>query len=212
VFVVRKDNPKKIYDWPDLERVKVITPNPKTSGNGKLSMIAMWGSVVTRGGTEQQAQDYIAKVYRNVPVLDQGARGATMTFAQKKIGDVHLTWENEAYLEVQEANGDLEIIHPPVSVLAEPYVAVVDSVTRRKGTSDTAYAYMDFLFSEEGQKIIAKHYYRPIDKDVAEKSPVKLPDIKLFSVKDLGANWNDINKRFFVEGAMFDQIYAGGQR
>ena len=210
VFVVRKGNPRNIRDWTDLSRddVKVITPNPKTSGNGKLSMIAMFGWAV-RGGkmNEDDAKRYIGKVFKNVPVLDQGARGATMTFAQKKIGDVHLTWENEAYLEVQEANGELEIVYPSESVKAEPYVAVVDTVVRRKGTSDTAYEYMKFLFSDAGQMVIAKHYYRPANKDI----PTPLPPFKMFTVKDLKTNWNDINNRFFAEGGLFDQIYAGGQ-
>ena len=213
VFVVRKGNPKTIKDWPDLARndVSVITPNPKTSGNGKWSFLAMWGAVTMRGSTESQAQDFVTQVYRHVPVLDPAARGATMTFAQKKIGDVHLTWENEAYLEVQEANGELEIVYPPVSVLAEPHVAIVDAVVRRKGTKAFADAYMKFLYTEEAQEVIAQHYYRPTNEIVKRRTADRFPPIKLFSSHDLAPTWDEINKQFFAEGGVFDQIYASGR-
>src|SRR5262249_30568356 len=143
-FVVRKGNPKNIKDWPDLvqQGVVVVTPNPKTSGNGKLSFLAAWGAVLKRGGSERQARAYVTELYKHVPVLDSGARGSTTTFAQKKIGDVHLTWENEAHLEVREAGGDLEVVYPPVSIRAEPYVAVVDRNVDRKGTRGAAEAYL----------------------------------------------------------------------
>ena len=172
VFVVRRGNPKQVRDWPDLARdgVEVITPNPKTSGNGKWSFLALWGSVTTRGGSEAQAAEFVERVYRRVPVLDAAARGATMTFAQKKLGDVHLTWENEAVLEVEEARGALEIVYPPVSVLAEPPVAVVDAVVRRKGTTAVATAYLQYLYTEEAQEVIARHHYRPTNP------VVKCPD------------------------------------
>lgn len=213
VFVVRKGNPKRIQDWSDLERddVRVITPNPKTSGNGKWSFLAIWGAVVTRGGTEAAAFDSVAKSYRNVPVLDAAARGATMTFAQKKIGDVHLTWENEAHLEVQETGGELEIVYPPVSVLAEPHVAIVDAVVQRKGTKAATEAYMKFLYTEEAQRTIAHHFYRPTNPVIQRETADRFPAIKLFSARELGPDWDSINKRFFAEGGVFDQIYAGGR-
>ena len=213
VFVVRKGNPKRIRDWTDLERndVSVITPNPKTSGNGKWSFLAIWGAIVTRGGTDAEAFESVKKVYRHVPVLDAAARGATMTFAQKKIGDVHLTWENEAHLEVQEANAELEIIYPPVSVLAEPHVAIVDSVVKRKGTKAVAEAYMKYLYTEEAQRIIAHHYYRPTNPIIQRETADRFPAIQLFPARALGSDWDSINKRFFAEGGIFDQIYASGR-
>jgi len=213
VFVVRKGNPKGIRDWPDLARgdVSVVTPNPKTSGNGKWSFLAIWGAVVTRGGSDADATRLVSGVYRRVPVLDASARAATLTFAQKKIGDVHLTWENEAYLEVQEANGELEIIYPPVSVLAEPHVAVVDSVVRRKGTEAVAEAYLKFLYTEEAQQVIANHFYRPTNEAVKRQTADRFPPLTLFSARDLGTSWDDINQRFFAAGGVFDQVYASGR-
>ncbi|QEL15309.1 sulfate ABC transporter substrate-binding protein [Limnoglobus roseus] len=214
VFVVRKGNPKNLHDWPDLGRpdVSVITPNPKTSGNGKWSFLAMWGAITTRGGTEADALEYVSQIYRRVPVLDAAARGATMTFAQKKIGDVHLTWENEAQLEVQEANGELEIVYPKVSVLAEPHVAVVDKVVDRKGTRATAEAYMKFLYTEPAQEIIAHHYYRPTNPAVKARTADRFPAIELFPASKVGPTWDAIQKRFFAEGGVFDQIYATGKK
>ncbi len=214
VFVVRKGNPKGIKDWSDLERdgVSVITPSPKTSGNGKWSFLAIWGAIVTRGGTEEAALESVTKVYRRVPVLDPAARGATMTFAQKKIGDVHLTWENEAHLEVQEAGGELEIVYPPVSVLAEPHVAIVDAVVKRKGTKAAAEAYMRYLYSDEAQRIIAGHHYRPTNAAIQRETADLFPAIKLFPARAVGPDWDSINKRFFAEGGVFDQIYASGRK
>lgn len=211
VFVVRKGNPKNVHDWPDLARVQVITPNPKTSGNGKWSFLALWGSVLNRGGTESDALEYVSNVYRHVPILDTSARGATMTFAQKKQGDVHLTWENEAYLEVQESKGKLEIVYPPTSVLAEPHVAVVDRVVDRKGTRAVAEAYMKFLYTEEAQEVIAHHYYRPTNPIVKERTASRFPAIELFPARIAGPSWDAIQKRFFAEGGVYDQIYAGGR-
>jgi sulfate/thiosulfate-binding protein len=213
VFVVRKGNPKGIHDWPDLARsdVSVITPNPKTSGNGKWSFLAVWGSIIKRGGSEQEALDLVTRVYRNVPVLDASARAATMTFAQKYIGDVHLTWENEAHLEVQEAGGALEIVYPPVSVLAEPHVAMVDAVVREKGTKPVAEAYLRFLYTEQAQEIMAHHYYRPTNEIVKRRSADRFPPIVLFPARDLAPSWDALNTRFFAEGGMFDQIYASGR-
>ena len=213
VFVVRKGNPKNIHDWPDLIRdgVKVISPNPKTSGNGKWSFVAAWGAVLSVGGSEADARDYVTKLFKNIPVLDAAARGATMTFAQNKIGDVHLTWENEAYLEVQEQKGELEIIYPPRSVLAEPHVAVVDKNVRRKGTEKIADAYMRFLYTEEAQEVIAKHYYRPTNEVVRKRTMDRFPEIRLFPVTVIGPEWDGIQKRFFAEGGEFDQIFAAGR-
>jgi sulfate transport system substrate-binding protein len=210
VFVVRKGNPKGVRDWPDLAKgdVQVITPNPKTSGNGKWSFLAMWGAVVWRGGSEADAKKYVIDVFGRVPVLDPAARGATMTFAQKGIGDVHLTWENEAHLEVAEANGALEIVYPPVSVLAEPHVAVVDKVVDRKGTRAAAEAYLRFLHTPQGQRIIAKHHYRPTNAEVAVEVKDQFPAIELRRAPTLvpSGKWADVQKKFFAEGGVFDSI------
>ncbi len=213
VFVVRRGNPKDIRDWGDLARddVRIITPNPKTSGNGKWSFLAIWGSVVKRGGTEQEALELVTRIYRHVPVLDASARAATMTFALKNIGDVHLTWENEAHLEVQEAGGALEIIYPPMSVLAEPHVALVDAVVREKGTKHVAEAYLRFLYTEEAQEIIARHYYRPTNEVVKRRTADRFPPIELFPAAILDPSWHALNKRFFAEGGVFDQIFASGR-
>src|SRR6266850_4202833 len=160
VFVVRKGNPKGIKDWPDLVKpgVEIITPNPKTSGNGYLSFFSAWGSVVLRGGSRQDAIDYVTKLYRHVPVLDSGARGATTTFLQKGIGDVHLAWENEAHLEVRQAKGGLELIFPSISIRAEPHVAVVDDNVDRKNTRAAAEAYLQYTYTDEAQEIFARHF------------------------------------------------------
>jgi sulfate/thiosulfate transport system substrate-binding protein len=210
VFVVRKGNPKGVSDWPDLVKdgVQVITPNPKTSGNGKWSFLAMWGSVVWRGGSEVEAEKYVGEVFRRVPVLDPAARGATMTFAQKGVGDVHLTWENEAHLEVQEAGGELEIVYPPVSVLAEPHVAVVDAVVDRKGTRAAAEAYLQFLFTEPAQELIGKHHHRPSDPQVMKRWKHQFPELRLERATTLvpSGRWDDVQKRFFAEGGVFDRI------
>lgn len=215
VFVVRKGNPKGIHDWPDLLRpgVEVITPNPKTSGNGKLSFLAAWGAEKRRTGSEEAAQAFVTALYReHVKVLDSGARGATTTFAQKGLGDVHLTWENEAHLEVQEAKGALEIIPPSVSIRAEPPVAVVDHNARRKGTKEVADAYLKFLYTDEAQDVIAKHYYRPSDPRALARHKDRFPPMELFEVKEIDRDWDAANERFFTEGAVFDRIYAREKR
>ncbi|HKI38331.1 MAG TPA: sulfate ABC transporter substrate-binding protein [Gemmataceae bacterium] len=208
VFVVRKGNPKGVKDWPDLVRgdVKVITPDPKTSGNGRLSFLAAWGSVLAGGGTEEQTRAYVTDLYRRVPVLDSGARGATITFAQKEIGDVHLTWENEGYLEAEESGGKLEVVYPAASIRAEPYVAVVDANVDRKGTRERAEAYLSFLYTEEAQETIARHHYRPIDGKVLARHGRELPPITLFPVTAVAAGWQETQPKFFAEGAVFDQI------
>ena len=214
VFVVRSGNPKHIHDWPDLVRpgLSIITPNPKTSGNGKLSFLAAWGSVIHRGGSEEDARDFVTRLYRQVPVLDSGARGATTTFAQKHIGDVHLTWENEARLEVEEASGALEIVYPPVSIRAEPYVAVVDANVDRKGARAAAEAYLKFLYTPQAQEIIAKHHYRPIDDEVRQCHAAELPDLDLFSITTVAADWPAAQGKFFAEGGVFDGMYQGSAK
>ena len=210
VFVVRKGNPKGIKEWADLVKpgIEVITPNPKTSGNGKLAFLAAWGSVVLKGGTAEQAQAFVSQLYKQVPVLDTGARGATTTFAQKGLGDVHLTWENEAHLEVVEAKGELEIVYPSLSILAEPHVAIVDANVDRKGTREVAKAYLEFLYTPQGQAIIAQHFYRPTSAEALEKHADQFPKLKLFTITEVSKGWDDAQKQFFAEGAIFDQIYA----
>lgn len=210
VFVVRKGNPKAIKDWPDIVKpgVEIVTPNPKTSGNGKLSFLAAWGSVTQRGGTEQDASAFVTALYKHTPVLDSGARGATTTFAQKRIGDVHLTWENEAHLEIAEAGNELELVYPPISILAEPPVAVVDANVKRKGTRAAAEAYLNFVYTDAGQEIIAKHFYRPINPEVLKRHREQFPDITLFPVSSVAKSWDDAQQKFFAEGKVFDTIYA----
>ncbi len=214
VFVVRKGNPKNIRDWPDLvkEGIGVITPNPKTSGNGKLSLLAAWGAVRQRGRPDTDAENFVRKLYRNVLVLDTGARGATVTFAQRHIGDVHLTWENEALLEVRESKGKLEVVYPPLSIKAEPHVAWVDANVKRKGTREAAEAYLRFLYTEEGQDIIGGHYYRPINPSALAKHRDRFPAIELFPLTAFVRDWDEAQQRFFAEGGVFDRIYAGGKR
>lgn len=210
VFVVRKGNPEGIHDWPDLVKpgVETITPNPKTSGNGYLSFFAAWGSVVLRGGTEQDALHYVSALYRQVPVLDSGARGASTTFVQKGIGDVHLAWENEAHLEVAEANGELEIVYPPISIRAEPHVAVVDANVDRRGTRAAAEAYLRYAYTPEAQEVIAQHFYRPIDTAVLALHASTFPDVRLFAVTEIAESFQEAHRRFIAEGGVFDQIYA----
>jgi sulfate/thiosulfate transport system substrate-binding protein len=211
VFVVRKGNPKGIKDWPDLAQsgVKVITPNPKTSGNGYLSFFSAWGSVVLRGGSRDDAIAYVTKLYKNVPVLDSGARGATTTFVQKGIGDVHLAWENEAHLEVEEAKGNLEIVYPPISIRAEPHVAVVDGVVRRKGTREVAEAYLKYLYTDEAQEIIARHFYRPSNEALLKRAGI-FPALRLFDVTEIAKSFPDAHKQLVGDGSVFDSIYKPG--
>ncbi|HVM97565.1 MAG TPA: sulfate ABC transporter substrate-binding protein [Candidatus Acidoferrales bacterium] len=213
VLVVRKGNPKGIHDWPDLIKpgIEIVTPNPKTSGNGKLSFLAAWGSVIQRGGSDADAQAFVAQLYKHAPVLDSGARGSTTTFAQKGIGDVHLTWENEAYLEVQESGGQLEIIYPSSSILAEPQVAWVDANVRRHGTRDAAEAYLKFLYTPEAQEIIARNYYRPTNPEVLKKYQDKFPNLKLFPIGTIAKDWNDASAKYFADGKVFDTIYLASK-
>jgi sulfate/thiosulfate-binding protein len=214
VFVVRKGNPKHITDWTDLVKpgVEIVTPNPKTSGNGKFSFLAAWGAVKKRGGSDAAALDFVTQLYRQTPVLDLGARGSTVTFVQKHLGDVHLTWENEAHLEVEEAKGEVEIVYPPLSILAEPPVAVVDANAKRKGAEAAARAYLEFLYGDEGQEIIAKNYYRPINEAVLERHAAAFPSIERFPVTLTARDWNDAYDKFFNDGKIFDGIYKPKSR
>jgi sulfate transport system substrate-binding protein len=209
VFVVRKGNPKQIKDWPDLVKpgVRIVTPNPKTSGNGYLSFFAAWGSVVLRGGSREDAIKYVTQLYKQVPVLDSGARGATTTFVQRRIGDVHLAWENEAHLEVREAKGALELVYPPISIRAEPHVAVVDANVDRRNTRAAAEAYLKFLYGDAAQEIIARHFYRPMNAAVLQKHRATFPDIRLFDITDIAKSFADAHKQFIAEGGVFDSIY-----
>lgn len=209
VFVVRRGNPHKIRDWPDLvdRPIEIITPSPKTSGNGRLSLLAAWGSVVRTGGTEQDAERFLAALYARVPVLDTGARGATTTFAQKGMGDVHLALESEAKLEVAESEGALELVYPPRSILHEPHVAVVDQVVDARGTRAVAEAYLRHLYTPEGQEIIARHHFRPSLPEVRRAHAADFPEIELFSVQDLVPGWDKAQAKFFADNGVFDRIY-----
>jgi sulfate transport system substrate-binding protein len=209
VFVVRRGNPKNVRDWRDLENpsVQVITPNPKTSGNGRLSFLAAWGAVKHRGGSDEEAEAFVRQLYNEqVPKLDLGARAATQTFVSG-MGDVHLTWENEAHLEVAESNGALTIVYPKVSIRAEPYVAVIDDNVDHKGTRAVAEAYLRFLYTPEGQVIIARHHYRPIDPEVLRRHEKELPPIELFTVETVAGSWREAQDRFFGSNGVFDRIY-----
>jgi sulfate transport system substrate-binding protein len=208
VFVVRKGNPKGISDWPDLVKsgVSIVTPDPKTSGNGKLSVLAAWGATVYRGGSREEAQGYLKRLFEHVPVLDSGARGAAETFVSGKIGDVHLTWENEALREADESKGELEIVYPPVSIRAEPVVAVVDKNAGRAGTADYAKAYLEFLFTDAGQETAAKHGYRPVRPEILQRYAGKFPSIDLFPISLIGKDWLDAQQQFFSDNGIFDVL------
>ncbi|MCX7397535.1 MAG: sulfate ABC transporter substrate-binding protein [Planctomycetales bacterium] len=209
VFVTRKGNPKNLKDWPDLIKgdTQIITPSPRTSGNGKLSFLAAWGSVISTGGSQDDARKLVTELYRRVPVLDAGARGATTTFAQKGVGDVHLALENEAMLEVRESSGQLEIVYPPVSIIHEPHIAIVDNVVDARGTRGVAQAYLQFLYTDEGQQIIASNYFRPAKEEVRKKFQSTFPELKTFTISDFATDWEEANAMFFVEGGIFDQLY-----
>ena len=211
VFLVRAGNPKGIKDWSDLARegISVITPNPKTSGGARWNFLAAWGSVSLNGGTEAQAQAFVTRIFRNVPVLDTGARGSTTTFVQKKIGDVLISWENEAHLAVQEAAADkLEIVYPPVSILAEPPVAIVDRNVDKAGTRPLAEAFIQYLYTDEAQEIIGRRHYRPSNPSILAKYKETLPPFKkLFTIAEVAGSWKDAQKKFFGDGGVFDQIY-----
>jgi sulfate transport system substrate-binding protein len=215
VFLVRKGNPKGIRDWDDLARpgVTVITPNPKTSGGARWNYLAAWGYALKKsGGDEKKAKEFVAKIFRNVPVLDSGARGSTTTFVQRRIGDVLLAWENEAFLAVNEiGKNSVEIVIPSMSILAEPPVAVVDKMAEKHGTRAVAQAYLDYLYSMEGQEIAARHYYRPRLKEIAKKYAARFPSVTLFSIDELFGSWQKAQKIHFIDNGTFDQIYQSGR-
>ena len=232
VFLVRKGNPKGIKDWPDLEKpdVQVVTPNPKTSGGARWNYLAAWGFALDRElsdlkllgdasakdmveKAQAKAKEFVAGLYKRVPVLDSGARGATTTFVQRGIGDVLLAWENEAFLAVQELGADkVELVVPTISILAEPPVALVDKVADKHGTRKAAEAYLQHLYSPEGQTIVAKHYFRPVEpKGVPEKDLARFPKIRLFTIQDVFGGWASAQKTHFDDGGVFDQIYQPGR-
>ncbi len=209
VFLVRKGNPKAIKDWADLAKpgTAVIIPNPKTSGNGRYSYLAAWGSVIAKGGTDAQARDFVGKMLANVPVLDGGGRGATTTFTQRAIGDVLVTFENEAELiDAEVGKGKFDVIYPSNTIEAEAPVAVVEKVTAKKGTGEVAKAYLDFLYSPAGQEIIAKHNFRPRDKEVAKRNAARFPAVKTFTVDSLLGGWTVTAKTHFADGGVYDQL------
>jgi sulfate/thiosulfate transport system substrate-binding protein len=211
VLLVRAGNPKSIHDWDDLVKpgIAVITPNPKTSGGARWNYLAAWGYELRQsGGDERKARDFVAALYRNVPVLDSGARGSTTTFVERGIGDVLIAWENEALMAVKEfGKGKFEIVVPSVSVLAEPPVAWLDKNVARHGTTDVAKAYLQYLYSPEGQEIIAHNFYRPRSKEVAAKYSKVFPELPLFTVDGQFGGWRAAQKKYFDDGGVFDQIY-----
>jgi sulfate/thiosulfate transport system substrate-binding protein len=211
VLLVRKGNPKGIKDWADLIKpgTVVITPNPKTSAGGRWSFLAAYGyALKANGNDEAKAKDYITKLYRNVPVLDSGARGSTTTFGQRGLGDVLLAWENEAHLSLKEFGADkFEIVTPSVSVRAEPPVSIVDKVVDRKHTREVATAYLEYLYTGTGQELAAKNFYRPINQEIFQKYANQFPDLKVFTVDDLFGGWKQAQSKFFADGGLFDEIY-----
>jgi sulfate transport system substrate-binding protein len=210
VFLVRKGNPKGIRDWSDLARpgVSVITPNPKTSGGARWNYLAAWGAALRRpGGDAAKARALVAGILRNVPILDTGARGATVTFVERGIGDVLLAWENEALMAVRQLKPDaLEIVMPPVSIRAEPAVAWVDRVTARRGTQAAAQAYLEFLYTPEAQEVAARHFYRPRLESVAARYADRFPKIDLFTVEEVFGGWSEAHAAHFADGGLFDQV------
>ena len=215
VFLVRKGNPKGISDWGDLARpgVQVVTPNPKTSGGARWNFLAAWGYGLKTGGSEAAARDFVARLYRNVPVLDTGARGSTTTFAERGIGDVLIAWENEAFLARRELGaGKFETVTPSLSILAEPPVALLDGNAKRRGTAQVAEAYLRFLYTPQAQEIIARHYYRPRDPAVAAKHAATFPQLAMLQIdRDFGG-WAAAQKKYFDDGGVFDSIYSGIRR
>jgi len=215
VFLVRKGNPKGIRDWNDLARqgVSVITPNPKTSGGARWNYLAAWAYALRQpGGSETKAREFVAQLYRNVPVLDSGARGSLTTFAERGIGDVFVSWENEALLAVKELGPEkFDVVFPSLSILAEPPVALVDRNADRKGTRATAQAYLEFLYTPEAQDIIARNHYRPIDKAVAAKYAKEFPNLKMVTIDEAFGGWGKAQATHFADGGVFDQIYTPGR-
>jgi len=211
VFLVRKGNPKNIKDWDDLAKpgVKVVTPNPKTSGGARWNYLAAWGYELKKTDSEANAKEFVKAIYANVPVLDTGARGSTITFVERKIGDVLIAWENEAFLAINELGKDkLDIVVPSVSIMAEPPVSVVDKVVDKKGTRAAAEGFLKFIYSKEGQEIAAKNYYRPRDAEVAKKYEKTFPKVNLFTIDEVFGGWRTAQKKHFEDKGTFDEIYT----
>ncbi len=215
VFLVRKGNPKQIKDWGDLVRkdVAIITPNPKTSGGARWNYLAAWGYALKKSGTEEGAKQFVSDLFNNVKVLDSGARGATTSFIERGLGDVLLAWENEALLVLNQpgTSDKFELVVPSVSILAEPPVAVVDKVAKKHGTEAVSKAYLEYLYSDEGQRIIAKYHYRPSNPAILKETAAQFPNLTLFTVKDLEGDWDKAQKKHFAQGGSFDQIYQPGR-
>jgi sulfate transport system substrate-binding protein len=210
VFLVRKGNPKLIKDWDDLIKtgVSVITPNPKTSGGARWNYLAAWGYAQKKFGSAEKAKQFVGDLYKNVPVLDTGARGSTVTFVERGVGDVLLAWENEAFLAQREFGKDkFEIVSPPLSILAEPPVAIVDKVVDKKGTRNVAEAYLKYWYTREGQEIAARNSYRPRDTEIAKEYEKSFAKVELFTIDDVFGGWTKAQKEHFAEGGVFDQIY-----
>jgi sulfate transport system substrate-binding protein len=209
VYLVRKGNPKQIKNWDDLAKpgVKVIVPNPKTSGNGRYTYLAAWGYVIKQGGSEVQARELVNKLFKNVPILDTGGRAATTTFTQRQIGDVLVTFENEVQLVREQFGDNFEVVYPTISILAESPVAIVDKVVDKRGNRKEATAYLNFLYSDAGQEIIAKHHLRPRSEAVAKKYAASFKPITLFTVDSVFGNWKQAQKKHFDDGGEFDKIY-----
>jgi len=212
VFVVRKGNPHGVTDWADLVTkpgLQIITASPKTGGAAKLSFLAAWGSVTAAGGSDADAERYVRELFRRVPVLESGSRAATNTFARKLIGDVNLTWENEAWLEMREFGDRLELVYPKRTIRGEPHVAVVDAVARRNGTTDLAEAYVNFLYEDEVQEVIAQNYYRPTTPAALARHADRFGSSHLFAVTDVvPGGWDEAQRRFFADGGAFDRVYV----
>ena len=215
VFLVRKGNPKQIKDWGDLVRkdVAIITPNPKTSGGARWNYLAAWGYALKKSGTEEGAKQFVSDLFKNVKVLDSGARGATTSFIERGLGDVLLAWENEALLVLNQpgTSDQFALVVPSVSILAEPPVAVVDKVAKKHGTEAVSKAYLEYLYSDEGQRIIAKYHYRPSNPAILKETAAQFPNLTLFTVKDLEGDWDKAQKKHFAQGGSFDQIYQPGR-
>jgi sulfate transport system substrate-binding protein len=209
VLVVRQGNPKGIKDWDDLVKpgISVITPNPKTSGGARWNYLAAWEYAKRKYGGDAKAKEFVKKLYENVPVLDTGARGSSVTFAQRNQGDVFISWENEAHLLEKEFGNKVDIVYPSISILAEPPVTVVDKNVERKGTRKVAEAYLNYLYTEEGQDIAGKNFYRPISAKAQAKYVKQLPKLNLFTLESAFGNWDKVSKEHFADGAQFDQIY-----
>ncbi len=215
VLLVRKGNPKNIKDWDDLVKpgVSVITPNPKTSGGARWNYLAAWAYALKKYGSEEKAKDFVAQIYKNVPVLDSGARGSTTTFVERGIGDVFISWENEAFLAIKELGpGKFDIVVPSLSILAEPPVTLVDKVVDKRGTRTVAQAYLEYLYSPEAQDIAGRHFYRPVDPKASAKYAKQFPKVTLIKIDDVFGGWQKAQKTHFADGGVFDQIYQPGKK